>query len=73
VYGTGFQLTEMDADPVVLVPVRQEAPALAVTDEVGLQPAGQTVFAGVPNQAIGDQYERSIDEGDASGFAEAAP
>ena len=50
----GFQLAEVNADPVMLVPVWEKAPTLAVTHEVGLQPAGQTVFAGGTDQAIGD-------------------
>src|SRR5512135_1531246 len=42
----GVELSGMDADPPALVPVRDEASALAVADEVGLEPAGEAVLAG---------------------------
>ena len=44
------------------VPMGDESPAPAITEEVSLQPAGQTVFAGGPDKAIGDQDERPIGE-----------
>src|SRR5262249_45751415 len=66
----GFQLPEMNADPVVPMPVGQKAAASTVADEVSLQPTGQAMFAGGSNQAIGDQYKRSVDERDCFGFAQ---
>ena len=66
----GFQLLEVDADSVMLVPTGNKPPALAVTDEIGLQPTGQAMFTGRMDQAIGDQYERTIGERHSFGFAQ---
>ena len=66
----GLELLEMDPDPLVLVPVGHESPAPAIADEVGLQPAGQAVFAGGPGEAIGDQDERPVREWHALGLAQ---
>ena len=44
------------------MPVRHEPAAPPVADEVGLQPAGQAVFAGGADESIGDQDERPIGE-----------
>ncbi len=65
-----LELLEMDLDPLVLVPARHEAPALSVADEDGLQPAGQAVFTGRADQAIGDQHERPVGEGYTLGLAQ---
>ncbi len=59
----------MDAHRVTLVSVRQKALALAVTDEVGLQPAGQTMFAGGLNEAIWRSAETLGRQGATLGFA----
>src|SRR5206468_174035 len=40
----GIELAGMDADPAAAMPVGEEAAALAVADEVGLEPAGQAVL-----------------------------
>src|SRR5262249_22981768 len=56
----GTQLAKVDLDPLVGMPVRQEAPALAIANEVGLQPAGQTVLAGRTNESIGQQHEGAV-------------
>ena len=66
----GFQLAEVNADPVMLMPVWEKTSTLAVTHEVGLEPASQTMFAAGMDQAIGDQHKCSIDEGDTFSFAE---
>jgi hypothetical protein len=42
----GIELTRMDANPPVLVPVGDESSPVAVADEVGLEPAGEAVLAG---------------------------
>jgi hypothetical protein len=60
----------MDADPSAPVPVGDEAPALAIRDEVGFEPAGQPVFAGGSDESIGDEDKGPVGEGDAFGFAE---
>jgi hypothetical protein len=66
----GVQLPGMDADPSAGVPMGDEAPALAIADEVGLEPAGEPVFAGRSDESIGDKDEGTVGEGDAFGFAE---
>ena len=60
----------MDADPVMLMPTGNKPPALAVADEICLQPAGQAVLAGGVRQAIGDQYERPVGERHSFGLAQ---
>jgi hypothetical protein len=47
-----------------------EAPASAIADEVGLEPAGQPVFAGGSDESIGDEDKGPVGEGDAFGLAE---
>ncbi len=66
----GFQLAEVDADPLVLVPFGKEPSPPAVADEVGLQPAGQAVFAGGMDQAIGDQNKDPVGKRHAFGVAQ---
>src|SRR4029077_2528226 len=66
----GFELAEMNSDSLVLVPVGHESPALAIADEIGLQPAGQAVFAGGPGETIGDQDEGPVGERHAFGLAQ---
>src|SRR5262245_29556945 len=67
----GIQLLMMDLDAAARVPVGPEAPAAAIADEVGLQPAGQTVLAARLNQPIGQQHESPIAKGGPFlGFAE---
>ena len=58
----GLELLEVDPDSLVLVPVGHEPAAPAIAEEVGLQPAGQAMFAGGPDESIGDQDERPIGE-----------
>ena len=58
----GFELLEMDPDSLVLVPVWHEPAAPAIAEEVGFQPAGQAVFAGRPDESIGDEHKRPIGE-----------
>src|SRR4051812_19806223 len=66
----GVELAGMDADAAVLVPVGDEASALAVADEVGLEPAGQAVLTGRCDEPVGDEHEGTVGERDASGPAE---
>ena len=66
----GLELLKMNPDPLVLVPARHKPPPLTVADEIGLQPAGQAVFAGGTDQAIGDQHERPVGERHALGLAQ---
>jgi hypothetical protein len=68
----GVQLPGMDTDPSALVPVGNEASALAIADEVAFEPTGQSMFAGRLDQSVGDQDEGSVGEGNAFGFAELA-
>src|SRR5207247_8513999 len=53
----GTQLAKVHFDALVGMPVRQEASALAIADEVGLQPAGQAMLAGRTTEPIGQQHE----------------
>ena len=57
----------MDADPAALVPVGDEASALAVADEVGFEPAGEAVLAGGGDEPVGDEHEGAVGERDAFG------
>ena len=66
----GVQLPGMHADPPVSVPVGNEASAQAIADEVALEPAGQSMFAGWLDESIGDQDEGPVSEGNTFGFAE---
>src|SRR5207248_10295329 len=66
----GIQLPGMDADPPPLVPVREEASAPTITDEITFEPAGQSVLAGRSDQAIGDEHEGAVSKGNAFGFAD---
>ena len=66
----GFQLAEVNADSLGLVPAGNEPSAPSITDEVGLQPAGQAVFASGMNQAIGDQNKGPVGKRHPSGFAQ---
>ena len=60
----------MDPIPLVPVPVGRESGPPAIADEVGLQPAGQAVFAGGSDEAIGDQDERPVGKRHAPGFTQ---
>src|SRR5262249_49056268 len=42
----GIELAGMDTNPSPLVPMGEKASALAVADEIGLEPAGQAVLTG---------------------------
>ena len=66
----GVELTGMDADPAALVPMGDEASALAVADEVGFEPAGQSMLTGRGDEPVGDQREGAVGEGDALGSPE---
>ena len=66
----GVELAGMDADPAVLVPVGDEASALAVADEVGLEPAGEAVLTGGGDEPVGDEHEGAVGERDIFGPAE---
>ncbi len=57
----------MNADPPALVPVRDEALSLAIADEVGLEPAGESMLAGGRDQPVGDQDEGTVRERNAFG------
>ena len=66
----GVELAGMDADPPALVPVGDEASALAVADEVGLEPAGEAVLTGRGDEPVGDEHEGAVGERDAFGLPE---
>ena len=53
-----------------LVPMGDEASALAVADEVGLEPAGQAMLAGRGDESVGDEHEGAVGEGNAFGLPE---
>ena len=63
----GVELAGMDADPAALVPMGDEASALAVADEVGFEPAGQAMLTGRGDEPVGDQHEGAVGERDALG------
>ncbi len=63
----GVELAGMDADPSALSPVGDEASSLAIADEVGLEPAGQTVLAGGGDEPVGDEHESAVRERDSFG------
>jgi len=64
------ELPGVDADPAALVPVGNEASALAIADEVGLEPAGQAVLAGRGDEPVGNEHEGAVGERYAFGMAE---
>ena len=66
----GVELAGMDADPSALVPMRNEATALAVADEIGLEPAGEPMLTGRGDEPVGDEHEGAVGEGDALGEPE---
>ena len=66
----GVELAGMDADAAAAVPMGEEASALPVADEVGLEPAGQPMLTGRGDEPVGDQREGAVGEGDALGLAE---
>ena len=66
----GVELAGMDADPPALVPVGDEASALAVADEVGLEPAGEPVLTGRGDEPVSDERKGAVGEGDAFGLPE---
>jgi hypothetical protein len=53
----------MHTDTPALMPVRYETPALAVANEVGFQPACQTMLTGRPYQTIGQQDKDAVGKG----------
>ena len=55
------------ADPAALVPVGDEASALAVADEVGLEPAGEPMLTGRGDEPVGDEHEGAVGERNAFG------
>ena len=57
----------MHPHAVALVPVGHEAAPHAIADEVGLEPTGESVFAGGTDQPIGDEHEGAVGERDALG------
>src|SRR5512135_3502062 len=61
----GVELAGMDADPAALVPVEDEASALTVADEVGLEPGGEPVLAGRGDEPVGHEHEGAVGERDA--------
>src|SRR5438105_7119146 len=63
----GVELAGMDADPPALVPVRDEASALAIADEVSLEPAGEPVLTGRSDEPVGDEHEGAVGERNAFG------
>src|SRR5262249_9890317 len=54
------ELLEVDLHASSAGPARHEAPAVAITEEVGLQPAGQAVFAAGAHETIGNEDEGPI-------------
>ena len=65
----GIELAGMDADPSAAVPMGDEPSALAVADEVGLEPAGQAMLTGRGDEPVGDQHEGAVGKRDAFGSA----
>jgi hypothetical protein len=63
----GVELAGMDADSLALMPVRDEASAFAVTDEVGFKPAGEAVLAGGGDEPVGDEHEGAVGKRDTFG------
>ncbi len=66
----GVKLAGRDTDPPALVPVREEASALTVADEVGFQSAGEPVRAGRREEPVGDEHEGAVGERDDFGPSE---
>ena len=66
----GVELARVNTDPPALVPVRKEASALAITDEVGFEPAREPVLTGGGDEPVGDEHEGAVGEGDAFGVPE---
>jgi hypothetical protein len=66
----GVPLPGRDADPSARVPGGDEAPAPAIADEVGLEPAGAPVFAGRGEESIGDEPNGPVRDRAAFGLAE---
>src|SRR5262249_22963306 len=62
----GLQLLEVNLNTALPRPARHEAPALPITDKIGLQPARQAVLTAGTHEAIGDQQEGAIGIGDGS-------
>jgi hypothetical protein len=52
------------------VPVGDEASALAVADEVGLEPAGEPMLTGGGDEPVGDEHEGAVGERNAFGLPE---
>ena len=67
-----LELAGMHPHAIALVPVRYEAAPHAIADEVGLQPTGRSMFAGGPDQPIGDEHERPVSERYALGSPQAS-
>ncbi len=60
----------MHADPPALVPVREESSALAIADEVGLEPAGEPVLTCRGDEPVGNEHEGAVGERDSFGSPE---
>src|SRR5207247_7186636 len=54
-----LQLLQVDAHAPLLLPTRNVAAAVAVTNVIAFQPAGQCVFTGWPRQPIGQQSQHA--------------
>src|ERR1700674_1494832 len=63
----GVELAGMDTDPPALVPVGDEASALAIADEVGLEPAGEPVLTGGGDGPVGDEHEGGVGDAEPGG------
>jgi hypothetical protein len=66
----GVELAGMNADPATTVPVGEEASALAIADEIGLEPAGEPVLTGGSDESVGDEHEDAVGERDVFGLPE---
>src|SRR5262249_56348082 len=53
----GLQLLEVNLNTALPRPARHEAPALPITDKIGLQPARQAGLTPRTHQALADQHE----------------
>jgi hypothetical protein len=60
----------MDTNSPPLVPMGEEASALAIADKIGFEPTGEPVLTGGCDQPVGHEDEGPVGEGDAFGSAE---
>ncbi len=56
-----LQLPQVDLDAALLLPTGYVPATMPVAHVIGLQPRGQTVLAGRPHQAVGDQHQDAAD------------